>query len=476
MRHPLAGPESMDEHTTDSTGGAFIPSVLDCPLPAGIDPEGARIEFIYEANDSGAITPMTLAVSQAYATNAWQQNTLPGRIRVWTKDADATRNPASVASGGDFVPSETLLPYEDVVTGEATQTVFYVEGIGTSLTWGGDKIKVRVYPCGAGQGWGEDQVSYTVVRCVYKVCVWRPYICHKDASGAVTNRSVFRTVYDTPRTMFSAYCYGQRFGDTSFHARAASMGHAFARLERRLPGGISEARWTGQTGMNKVLADFVFTDVYNHLKDGDWYWEPFTGEEDDPVKNGRRYQDYYVAPVTGSILTDGAVSARKMLAVYEYRTRVETAELLWSYRTGHPFRAYGLDTTLGVAPSPRSRVGCGSYVAILTERAGLPTAGWVVQQDMPIVRLATLPSTWLGLWDMDALLQKASDEFCDHGLHPETSAWGMGSSVRNLRFVDPGSIMDWCDAATQATPWSKDRCVGVRYDVPPASDLSSWRR
>ena len=68
----------MDEHTTDSTGGAFIPSVLDCPLPEGIDHAGARIEFVYEANDPGAIDRMTLAASQAHATNAWQQNTRPG--------------------------------------------------------------------------------------------------------------------------------------------------------------------------------------------------------------------------------------------------------------------------------------------------------------------------------------------------------------------------------------------------------------
>jgi len=51
----------------------------------------------------------------------------------------------------------------------------YVEGIGTSQRWGKDKIKVSVYPVPGQPGLNFiEEVSYTVVRCVYKVCVWRP--------------------------------------------------------------------------------------------------------------------------------------------------------------------------------------------------------------------------------------------------------------------------------------------------------------
>ena len=236
------------------TGGAFIPIVLDCPPSPGVNPAYARIEFVYEADDPGAIGQMTLAASKWFGDNAWEENTLPGRIRVWTKNANVSRKPASVASGGDFVPSGTLLPYGDVMTGEAAQTVFYVEGIGTSPTWGGDTIKVRVYPLGAGQGWGEDLISYSVVRCVYKVCVLRPYVCLRDASGEITSRQIFRTNYSSPSNMLACYVAGiaQPDDHETFHELSASMGHAFARLEVRSPDhAVGLGLWTGQTGMNK---------------------------------------------------------------------------------------------------------------------------------------------------------------------------------------------------------------------------------
>jgi hypothetical protein len=113
-------------HVKDSivTGGAFVPIVLDCPLPPGVNPANARIEFVYDANDPATIAQMTLAASTWYGTNAWAQNTLDGRIRIWTKNTGQSRDPASVANGGDFVPPSVLLPYQDVVTGAATQIVF----------------------------------------------------------------------------------------------------------------------------------------------------------------------------------------------------------------------------------------------------------------------------------------------------------------------------------------------------------------
>lgn len=106
------------------TSGSFIPIVLDCPLPSGINPANARIEFVYATNDPGTIAQMTLAASTWFGTNAWEQNTLSGRIRIWTKNASETRDPTSIAVGGDFVPADTLLPYQDVVTGSGTQLVF----------------------------------------------------------------------------------------------------------------------------------------------------------------------------------------------------------------------------------------------------------------------------------------------------------------------------------------------------------------
>jgi hypothetical protein len=159
------------------TGGAFVPFVVTCSLPPSLNPADARIVFEYNANDPGTITQMTLAASSWYATNAWQQNTLPGRIRVWTKDASQHRNPTSVTNGGDFVTANASLPFTSILPSGATQTFLYVEGIGTSSGWGTDKLKVRLLPSAGAANLAEDRVSYTVVRCVYKVCVTRPYIC-----------------------------------------------------------------------------------------------------------------------------------------------------------------------------------------------------------------------------------------------------------------------------------------------------------
>jgi hypothetical protein len=41
----------------------IIPVVLDCPLPPGANPANARIDFVYDANDPGAIGQMTLAAA-----------------------------------------------------------------------------------------------------------------------------------------------------------------------------------------------------------------------------------------------------------------------------------------------------------------------------------------------------------------------------------------------------------------------------
>lgn len=234
------------------TSGAFVPLVVICSLPPGLNPADARIVFEYNANDPGTITQMTLAASSWYATNAWQQNTLPGRIRVWTKDANQNRNPASVTNGGDFIPDGTHLPLSSIFASGTNRTVLYVEGIGTSSGWGTDKIHATVYPVPSLGTGIDDEVSYTVVRCVYKVCVTRPYICQStwawgwntnywisfpDYIQTVTNRTLFLTDYTTPSSMFSDWCEGMQSTnyDNDYHEKACAMGHAFARLEVRTP-------------------------------------------------------------------------------------------------------------------------------------------------------------------------------------------------------------------------------------------------
>ena len=506
-------------------GGAFVPIVLECVLPPGIDPANARIRFEYDVNDPGAIGQMTLAAASSYATNAWQQNTLSGRIRVWMKDASVQRDPGSVVSGGDFVPANTVIPFQTVFPDEATEVVLYVEGIGTSPTWGGDKIKVKVYPTGTGGEVFEDRVAYTVVRCVYKVCVTRPYVCQStwewnwntnywisfpEYVHTVTNRTVFLTDYTTPSSMFSDWCDGMQSTnlDNVYHEKACAMGHAFARLEIRTPDySTGQNLWTGQTGMNNWI-DWLANDVYSHLRDGTLSWVTYSGRENTGAELTLWHGRYTDAP-TDSLLNYSGVGKVKMIAEREMRVRPETAGYLLAFRNAQSdlglFQGYGLDATLGTnTPSwlqrnspewlswawqSSSRIGCGSYVGMLTEASGLLTAediagDWSVSRGMPIAVLTNLPTYLVSeelitLFTGNNLIQDARDGFVAQD--PQWDAAG----ARALKFCDPGMMMEWIDSANDATAtWSwqgdgcdyKDRGVSVRYDVPEQSSDDDWRR
>ena len=183
-------------------GGAFVPLVLNCQLPAGVTLENARIEFDYNANDPSTLANNPMSIADATANYgedmACNNNPLSGRIRIWTKDAWQHRNANSVTNSGDFVTANVPLSYSSVVPGSANQVTLYVEGIGTSDYWGLDKIHVKVYPDSSPNVLADDEVSYTVVRCVYKVCAYRPYACVRDSNLTVLSRNVYKTDYTTP--------------------------------------------------------------------------------------------------------------------------------------------------------------------------------------------------------------------------------------------------------------------------------------
>ena len=471
---------------------------------------------------------MTLAAASSYATNAWQQNTLSGRIRVWMKDASVQRDPGSVVSGGDFVPANTVIPFQTVLPDEATEVVLYVEGIGTSPTWGGDKIKVKVYPTGTGGDVFEDRVAYTVVRCVYKVCVTRPYVAQGDWGWAwetntwisypyysyqVTNRTLFVTDYSTPSTMFSDWCYGMYSTNVDnsdqYHGKACAMGHAFARLEIRTPDyPTGENLWTGQTGMDDWI-DWVANDIYYHLRQGTLWWVQYGGSENTAAVL-ELWHSRFAEPPPGSLLNAGSMGKLKMVAEREMRIRPETAGNLLAFRSAqvqlHLFDGYGLDATLGTnTPSwlqpnssawsnwvwnSSSRVGCGSYIGMLTEASGLLTANevasqWGVVHEMPIVVLTNM-QTYLAvealitLSSWNGIIKDACE--CFVAQNPQ---WNPSTNGASLRFCDPGLMMQWIDSQNNnTTTWSyhdldcnyKDRGVTIRYDVPTASNDNDWRR
>jgi hypothetical protein len=271
------------------------------------------------------------------------------------------------------------------------------------------------------------------------------------------------------------------------------------------PSGV--AVWTGQTGMNNWI-DWLANDVYCHLRDGTLHWVQYSGRED-TTEDLEIWHSLYTVPPSDSLLANGASGRVKMIAEREFRIRPESAGSLLAFRSAYAdlglFQGYGLDATLGTnTPSwwqrntpdwlswtwqSSSRVGCGSYVGILTEASGILTAGevsnqWSVVHGMPIVVLTNLPTYLISeelitLLYGNSLIQDARDGFVS-----QNPQWNTEGS-RSLQFCDPGKMMQWIDATNAATTvWSwqqdgceyKDRGVSVRYDAPPESHVDDWRR
>ena len=508
---PIGG--AMTNSANEITGGAFVPLVVRA---SGL-PAGAQLVFDYDANDPSVPLGNPQTISMAVATNLAEQcatgNPLPGRIRIWTKDASQHRNPSSVTQGGDFVKTNVPLPLTSLnLTGG--ETVLYVEGIGTSPNWGTDKIKMSVYTNAASQVNGEiplhtDEVSYTVVRCVYKICVYRPYVCDRDGPvGAVLTRRIFRTAYDTPRSMMNSYTVGQRkfddYDNTEVgHNLSTYMGHTFARVEIRTPS-KDEAYWTGHTGVG--TSGEMLNSIYA-VRDGEVFWyRAADGCQDDEAISQLRYDHLYGNISIRNYYGVDVAHWRKLLAVREFRVMPETADTIHHFRTSeYSFAGYGLDVVLKGAGDSRS--GCGSYIGLMTQRAGLVSpwdanVDWIVIGDAPVVpvginatRLIANLGTAYGWytapqWLRDnAPMKSCMDRVGGRIMSvwnaiPETASWIPQGNLewRQLRFFEPGKIADWIDRENASTPWQlqglhyKDRGVDVRYDVPPVQDLNEWRQ
>ena len=448
-------------------GDSFVQLILECkPRPSE-----AKIKFVYDCpQNPGLLGNLPLVTAAQAGTNAVTVKPLRVCIRIWTKPCGAARDPRSVEEGGDFVPPAILLSQEKFVW-SGNKATLYVEGIGTTGA-GLPKIEALVYPDG---GDGEafwDKVAYSVARCVYRVCVYRPYTYHGETAG-VPDRRVFRTEYTTPRTMLLSYLNGIQYRDFKFHEECAFMGHGFAKLEARAKS-LEFNEWTGQTGMSK--GDFITESVLTAIRQGVIFWTTFSGHENTQAELEKYWDDFFITPISDSILNDKAIP-RKMVATVEYRVLPNTMMLLREYQAAkHNFANYGLDTTI----KPSTLAGCGSYVKLLTEYAGLTdSTSWVTDEMMPLIELPSIPSTWAGLLylGVEATLASAKADILDN---PISGAWGSGSNPRSLRMVDPCKIMDWIDDENSAPPVALPNHTKLRVKlyntVPSKGDLNEWRR
>jgi hypothetical protein len=144
------------ETFAQTVGDHFPPIELELPVP--IDVSKARVKLTYDACDPSGVQRSGTAPDYVYTP-------APGKLRIWAKQAGEARNKASIADGGDYVPSGEFLATTLGFQSNGTRT-FYVEGITPSSGLGDAQIKVEVDPDGDGPaGWvGLDSVRLTLLR------------------------------------------------------------------------------------------------------------------------------------------------------------------------------------------------------------------------------------------------------------------------------------------------------------------------
>lgn len=450
-------------------GNNFYPIVLEC-LPSLTD---CSIRFDYNCPNDPTQTGISTFADAANAhTNAATGNPLGSGIRIWTKPESVSRNPAQIENGGDFIKPGELIEFGTLFPAGKSTTTLYAEGIGTSPSLTLPLITVSLVNS-HDKDIVSDKVAYCVVRCVYYLCVYRPYVY--DSANDVRTEHLVN--YTTPRTMFSGYCEGASLPDKKFHKKSAFMGHAFARIQSRTPTSNFDV-WTGQTGMAKAGKDWSIADCLEQLRNGMIFWHSFPDGRQNTRSDLEEPWGFFIGNDRDGYLTTSSNLVKPLTTVLEYRIPSQTADALLSYRNTHPFSNYGLDATI---KEGASRCGCGSYIAILTERSGLTGINnWLVDKRMPIIPLPnSIPETSLGvLWKgEEEILEDAKTEFF---ANPNSAQWNIGQAMP-MKFADPGIMAKWIDAKNSANPVvNKENRTGQSIQLfqqaPSLGSIGEWNR
>ena len=131
------------------TGVEFTELVVE--IPDGIETDKLRVKLLYSASDPAAIsvTNQASGASQngdgsdsSWTTRGGKIYGLPtGNLRLWLKDASESRKSASVLSDGDFIPSDTVIPFDKIIGGGDERTVtLFAEGVKPTADFAGDEI------------------------------------------------------------------------------------------------------------------------------------------------------------------------------------------------------------------------------------------------------------------------------------------------------------------------------------------------
>jgi hypothetical protein len=119
----------------------FVPVIL--VLPEGVNPSVAKVKLTYSASDPANVG----RTGEGTPEDPYVYTPAAGALRLWTKDGSAARDKASLATGGDFVPSDVELSWSALPDGPTADTKrLWLEAISV----GGFQITVDLDPDGIG--------------------------------------------------------------------------------------------------------------------------------------------------------------------------------------------------------------------------------------------------------------------------------------------------------------------------------------
>jgi pimeloyl-ACP methyl ester carboxylesterase len=136
----------------------FVPVVLEFD-PCGLEVpyEQVNVNFTYTQSDPEPV-PESMTTEDGESVYPIPD----GRLRLWTKNQQGPRNPASILDGGDFIPADEPIPMTEIgLPGEVT---LYLEGINPTTGLGAEQIKVYITDSGLSGCTIEDVIHCTPIK------------------------------------------------------------------------------------------------------------------------------------------------------------------------------------------------------------------------------------------------------------------------------------------------------------------------
>lgn len=138
-----------------SPGVCFVPLVVE--LKDEVILSSAQVRFTYDASNPAAVARSGTAPWYIYTPAS-------GCLRIWKKNGNVARDPASASSSGDYVPASTFTPSQLGFSEQNRIVTLYVEGIAPSSGIAASSILVEVDPDGQQGFCLNDAVRVTVVK------------------------------------------------------------------------------------------------------------------------------------------------------------------------------------------------------------------------------------------------------------------------------------------------------------------------